>query len=139
MIRTKNERLRTNRNIVVQRDTTGLSNILFAIRSEEKADNTSVFEGQMGMKPTTQKLAIIRKYFSKKDPQLQIESEDFSEEADSTILVSERVKGTKLEGNYKSIKGKIAWTKRKHNNSAAKLRQTSDALKAGCGQNSARG
>ena len=50
---------------------------------------------------------MIRKCFSEKDPQLQIEPEDFSEEADSTNLVRERVKGTKLEGNFKKIKGQI--------------------------------
>ena len=50
---------------------------------------------------------MIRKCFLEKDPQLQIEAEDFSEEADSTILVRERVKGTKLEGNFKKIKGQI--------------------------------
>ena len=50
---------------------------------------------------------MIRKWFLKKDPQLQIEPEDLSEEADSTILVRERVKGTKLEGNFKKIKGQI--------------------------------
>ena len=50
---------------------------------------------------------MIRKCFLKKDPQFQIKPEDFSEEADSTILVRERVKGTKLEGNFKKIKGQI--------------------------------
>ena len=50
---------------------------------------------------------MIRKCFLEKDPQLQIEPEDFSEEADSKILVRERVKGTKLEGNFKKIKGQI--------------------------------
>ena len=48
---------------------------------------------------------MIRKCFLEKDPQLQIEPEDFSEEADSSILVRERVKGTKLEGNFKKVKG----------------------------------
>ena len=48
---------------------------------------------------------MIRKCILEKDPQLQIEPEDFSEEADSTILVRERVKGTKLEGNFKKFKG----------------------------------
>ena len=50
---------------------------------------------------------MIRKCFLEKDPQLQIEPEDFSEEADSTILVRERVKDTKLEGNFKKVKGQI--------------------------------
>ena len=107
MIRTLNERLRTNRKIVVEKNTSGLSNILFALRTEKGVDNTSAYERQMGRKPNTLKSAMIRKCFLEKDPQLQIEPEDFSEEADSTFLVRERVKGTKLEGNFKKIKGQV--------------------------------
>ena len=107
MIRTLNERLRTNRKVVVEKNTSGLSNILFALRTEKGVDNTSAYERQMGRKPNTLKSAMIRKCFLEKDPQLQIEPEDFSEEADSTILVRERVKGTKLEGNFKKIKGQV--------------------------------
>ena len=107
MIRTLNERLRTNRKIVVEKNTSGLSNILFALRTEKGVDNTSAYERHMGRKPNTIKSAMIRKCFLEKDPQLQIEPEDFSEEADSTILVRERVKGTKLEGNFKKIKGQV--------------------------------
>ena len=104
MIRTLNERLRTNRKIVVQKDTSRLSSILFAPRTEKGVvDNTSAYERQMGRKPITLKSAMIRKCFLEKDRQIQIEPEDFSEEADSTILVRERVKGTKLEGNFKKI------------------------------------
>ena len=87
MIRTLNERLRTNGKIVVQKDTSGLSNILFALRTEKRVDNTSASERQMGRKPNTLKSAMIRQCFLEKDPQLQIEPEDFSEEVDSTILV----------------------------------------------------
>ena len=107
MIRTVNERLRTNRNIIVQRDTSGISNILFAPRSETGADNKSVFEKQMGRKPDTLKSAMIRKCILGKDPQLQIEPGDCSEEADSTIVVRERVRGTKLEGSFKKMKRKV--------------------------------
>ena len=106
MIRMVNERLRTNRNIIVQRDTTGISNILFALRSEKGADNKSAFEKQMGRTPNTIKSAMI-KCILEEDPKLQIEPEDFSEEADSTILVRERVRGTKLEGNFKKMKGRV--------------------------------
>ena len=60
MIRTVNERLRTNRNLVVKKNTTGMSNIFFALRSEKGVDNTSVFERQM-RKPNTLKSAVIRK------------------------------------------------------------------------------
>ena len=58
-----------------------------------------------------------------KDPQLQIEPEDFSKEADSTILVRERVKGTKLQGNFEKIKGQIInQPERKHYNSVTQIR-----------------
>ena len=61
----------------------------------------------MGRKPNTLKSAMIRKCILEKDPRLQIEPKDFSEEVDSTILVRERVKGTKLEGNFKKVRGQI--------------------------------
>ena len=51
---------------------------------------------------------MIRKCILEKDLYLQIEPEDFSEEADSTIHVRERVKGTKLEGNFRRMKGNVA-------------------------------
>ena len=70
-------------------------------------DNTSVFERQMGRMHTTLKSAMIRKCTLKKDRQLQIDPEDYSEEADSTILVRERVKGTKLERNFKRVNDNI--------------------------------
>ena len=51
---------------------------------------------------------MIEKCILEQDPQIEIEPEDFSEEADSTILVRERVRGTKLECTFKKVKGKIA-------------------------------
>ena len=52
---------------------------------------------------------MIEKCILVKDSQIEIEHEDISEEADSTILVRERerVKGTKLEGAFKKVKGQI--------------------------------
>ena len=50
---------------------------------------------------------MIEKCILDKDPRIDIEPEDFSEEADSTILVRERVRGTKLEGAFKKVKGNI--------------------------------
>ena len=61
----------------------------------------------MGRTPNTLKSAMIRKCILEEDPKLQIEPEDFSEEADSTILVRERVRGTKLEGNFKKMKRRV--------------------------------
>ena len=94
MIRTINERLRTNKKIVVERERSGLSKILFALRSEKGIDGKSAFEKHMGRKPNTLISAMIGKCILDKDPRIEIEPDDFSEEADSTILVRERVRGT---------------------------------------------
>ena len=107
MIRTINERLRTNTKILISKDKNGISNILFALRSEKGSDGKSAFEKQNGRKPNTEKSRMIEKCILEQDPQIEIEPEDFSEEADPTILVRERVRGTKLEGAFKKVKGKI--------------------------------
>ena len=107
MIRTTNERLRTNKKIVVERERSQLSKILFALRSEKGVDGKSAFEKHMGRKPNTLKSAMIGKCILDKDPRIEIEPEDFSEEADSTILVRERVRGKKLEGAFEKVKGNI--------------------------------
>ena len=107
MIRTINERLRTNKKILISKDKNGISNILFALRSEKGPDGKSAFEKQNGRKPNTEKSRMIEKCILEQDPQIEIEPEDFSEEADSTILVRERVRGTKLEGAFKKVKRKI--------------------------------
>ena len=107
MVGTINERLRTNKQIVVERERSGLSRILFALRSEKRVDGKSAFEKLMSGKPNTLKSAMIGKYVLDKDRGIEIESEDFSEEADSTILERERVRGTKLEGAFRKVKGNI--------------------------------
>ena len=80
---------------------------MFALRSEKGPDGKSAFEKQNGRKPNTEKSRMIEKCILEQDPQIEIESENFSEEADSTILVRERVRGTKLEGAFKKVKRKI--------------------------------
>ena len=47
-IRTINERLRTNKNILVSKDKNGISNFLFALRSEKGIDGKSAFVKQNG-------------------------------------------------------------------------------------------
>ena len=49
---------------------------------------------------------MIEKCVLKRDPQIEIEPEGFREEADSTILVGERVKESKLEDAFKKVKSK---------------------------------
>ena len=45
----------------------------------------------------------------RENPAIEIEPEDFGEEgdADSTILVRERVRGTKLERAFKKVEGQV--------------------------------
>ena len=85
----------------------GISNLLFALKSEIGKDGKSVMERHNGRKPNTEKSRIIEKCILDKDPQIEIEPEGLSEEADSTIPVRERVRGMKLEGAFKKVKGQI--------------------------------
>ena len=61
MIRTINERLRTNTKIFISKDKSGISNILFAQRSEKSPDGKSAFEKQNGRKPNTENSRMIEK------------------------------------------------------------------------------
>ena len=61
LIRTINERLRTNKNIVLKKDKSGLSKILYALRMGEKADGKSPFENLYGRKPNMVKSNIVDK------------------------------------------------------------------------------
>ena len=108
LIRTLNERLR-NRNIILKRDKSGLSEILYALRMGKKADGSSPFEKLYGREPNTVKKNIINKIknVSENDPKVEFTQSDFEEEVDSTILVRERTKGSKLEGQYKRKIGKV--------------------------------
>ena len=61
MIRTINERLRTDTKISISKDESEISNILFALRSEKGPDGKSAFERQNGRKPNTEKPRMIEK------------------------------------------------------------------------------
>ena len=61
LTRTLNERLRTNRNIILKKDKSGLSEILYALRKGKKADGKSPFEKLYGREPNTVKSNIINK------------------------------------------------------------------------------
>ena len=55
LIRTINERFRTNKQIILTKDKSGLSEILFSLRVKKKKDGSSPFEKHMGRKPNTVK------------------------------------------------------------------------------------
>ena len=95
LIRSLNERLRTNRNIILKRDKSGLSEVLYALRMGKKADDgKSPFEKLYGREPNTVRSNIINKIknVSENDPKVEFTQSDFEEEVDSTILVRERTK-----------------------------------------------
>ena len=109
LIRTNNERLRTNKSIVLKREKSGLSEILYALRTGQKADGKSSFEKLYGRQPNTVKSNVVEriKNVSETEPKVTFSPSDFEEEIDSTILVRERTKGSKLEGQYKRKAGKV--------------------------------
>ena len=62
----------------------------------------------MGRKPNTVKLNLVRGLLdiSEQDPNLDFSTSDFQDELDSSILVGERARGSKLEGTFKKKSGK---------------------------------
>ena len=107
MIRTLNERLRTDREIVLTKKNVGLSRILFALRSEKGKDGKSAFERHTNREPNTPKKAMSNSCILDKDPNLQIMPSDFSPDVDSTIFMRERTRGSKLEGTFRKTNAKI--------------------------------
>ena len=93
LIRTLNECLRTNKNIIVKRDNSGLSESLYALRTGKKADGKSPFEKQYGREPNTVKSNIVNELLAnpksvlEQEGKVNFSTSDFEEEIDSTILV----------------------------------------------------
>ena len=108
LIRTINERLRTKKQIIVTKDQSGLSEILYALRIGKKKDCSSPFEKQWGREPNTVKSNLVSKRLdiSEQDLDLQFDNSDFQDELDSTVLVRERARGTKLQGAFDKKTGR---------------------------------
>ena len=105
MIRTINERLRTNKKIVLERDHSGLSDILFGLRMNAGHNKLSPFERHYGRKPSTILNNLVCKpSFLANDPNLELNESDFAQDQDSTILVRERSRGSKLDGTFSKKK-----------------------------------
>ena len=79
---------------------------------------------------------MIEKCNSEKDPQIDIQLENFIVEAGSTILVRECVRGTKLEGSFRKKQGQSDTAIGKYPDSSAKLRKRSHGLKERCSNHS---
>ena len=106
LIRTINERLRANTEIKVRKDISRQSEIRFALRMNPSAKNKSPYEQNTGRELNTIKRIITNKpkCISEK-PEFPLTDDDFESRQDSTILVRERSRGSKLEGNYQKRKG----------------------------------
>ena len=87
-MRTINERLRTNRQIIVRKDKSGLSEILFALRMNPTVDKKSPSEQYTGQEPNTieRVLTINHKPISETTA-FELNNEDFESGQDSTILM----------------------------------------------------
>ena len=109
LIRTINERLRANKQIVITKDNSGLSEIIYALRISKKKDGKSPFEKQLGRKPNTVKSNVIKKFWgvSERDPNQEFEQSDFQEALDSTVLDREWARGSKLESLFDCNAAKV--------------------------------
>ena len=106
LIRTINERLIANKNRVVSKDKSGLAEILFALRMYPSAKGKSAYEKYTRGEPNTIKKLVVNLFKSISDhPTVDLKDTDFESGQDSTILVRERKRGTRLEGAYKKRKG----------------------------------
>ena len=90
LIRTYNERLRANKQTILSKDKTGLSELLYSLRISQKKNGKSPFEKQMGKEPNTVKSNLVGKYLdvSAQDNSVQFRPVNFQD--DSTVLVRER-------------------------------------------------
>ena len=108
LIRTINERLRINKQIVLTKDQSSLSEYLFALRMYPSKSGKSSYERYVGNETNTIKKLLISRSTTISDPaEVKLSTSDFESGQDSTILVRERARGSKLESAYKKRKGKL--------------------------------
>ena len=83
------------------------------MRTGKKADGKSPFEKQFGREPNTVKSNIVSELVEnskgvlEQDSKVTFSTSDFEEEIDSTILVRERTRGSKLEPTFTKKRGRI--------------------------------
>ena len=105
-----NERLRTNKNITLEKDNTGLSEMLYALRGAKTQNIPCPAELYNNRTFTTVKDIITTKMNKNysvldNDNNFKLEMSDFPGEQDSEILVREQARGTKLDCLYEKKKG----------------------------------
>ena len=109
LIRTINERLRLNKQVLLTRESSGLSEILYGLRMYPSAKRASPFERHFNRRPNTITELLTKQndsFLAPNDPSIQLSPSDFSS-SDSTLLVRERTRGSKLESVFQKRRGKI--------------------------------
>ena len=96
-LRTITERLRTNRQIIVKKDKSGLSKVLFALRMNLTANKNLPYERHTGQEPHTIKWVLTNTDKPIAETlAVELSNENFESGQDSTALMRERSRGTKL-------------------------------------------
>ena len=107
-MRTINERLRTNKKVIITKDKSGLSEILFALTKNPSAKRRSPHECYTGLELNTIKRIVTNKsQFNSENPEVELTGEDFETGQDSTFMVRERKRRSKFEGAFKKRKETI--------------------------------
>ena len=84
--------------IIVTKDKTGLSEVLFALRMNPSATRKSPFERYTGQEPNTIKRVVTNhQQFISDNQEVGLKNDGFEHGQDSAIMVRERARGTKLE------------------------------------------
>ena len=78
------------------------------LRLSKKKDGSWPFEKQWGREPNTVKSNLVLKLLdiSEQYTDLQFDNSDFQDELDSTVLVRERARRTKLQGAFDKKAGR---------------------------------
>ena len=133
LIRTINERLRANPELLVERQNKLFYQLVSALRVNKGKDGKSPFERHTGKKPNTITSIIVKLYEELKnldfDKSVQLDKlEEFPRDDDSTIFVKEKQRKGKLAGLFKQRKGKITGERRHTVTFAPENKQTETVL-----------
>ena len=93
---------------MLERDSRGLSGILFSINTARRHNAQLPAGKQMGRQHNIgDLLKSASTFISENDPNFQRDLNEFPKNADSTILVRERARGAKLEPAFRRQRGRI--------------------------------
>ena len=109
LIRTMNERTLAEQFNINQKGNAEITSFLFALRTTAATNSSSPFDKVFGQKPNTIKNLLVEKPKSclEIDNILQLSPKDFPKDDDSTTLMRNKTRKTKLERQFAKKKGQI--------------------------------